>query len=142
MILDLGAAAETGLFAGAARDAADAAASGSLNQFLALGQPARQALRKRVSELLDAKGADRKRMEEAKGKFLHRAADCVMRPEKASRAEARLVYSSSPRDRTNLAETLQGDAGHFARFLRKLLPEFQRGRLLRGNAKQIRWGTK
>ena len=51
MILDLAAAAEAGLFAGAARNAAEAAASGSLNQLFALGETARQALRARVRRL-------------------------------------------------------------------------------------------
>jgi fumarylacetoacetase len=78
MILDLAAAAEAGLFAGAARDAAEASASGSLNQLFALGRTARQALRTRVSELLDAKGSDSKRMEGTSNRFLHSAADCVM----------------------------------------------------------------
>jgi fumarylacetoacetase len=78
MILDLAAAAEAGLFAGAARDAAEATASGSLNQLFALGETARQALRARASELLDAKGPDSKRIEGISSRLLHRAAECVM----------------------------------------------------------------
>jgi fumarylacetoacetase len=78
MILDLGAAAEAGLFTGAARDAAEASASGSLNQLFALGQTARQALRTRASELLDAKGPDSKRIEGTSNRLLHREAECVM----------------------------------------------------------------
>ena len=38
MIFDLAAAAEAGLFAGAARDAAEAASSGSLNELFAWGR--------------------------------------------------------------------------------------------------------
>jgi fumarylacetoacetase len=78
MILDLGATAEAGLFAGPARDAAEATSSGSLNKLFALGEPARQALRARASELLDAKDPNRKRVEEIGGRLLHRAADCTL----------------------------------------------------------------
>ena len=78
MILDLAAAAEAGLFAGAARNAAEATAAGSLNQFFGLGETARQALRARASELLDAKGPDSKRIEGIGGQCLYRAAECVM----------------------------------------------------------------
>jgi fumarylacetoacetase len=78
MILDLAAAAEAGLFAGAGRDAAEAASSGSLNKLFALGETARQALRARASALLDAKGPDSERIEEASSRFLYRAAECVM----------------------------------------------------------------
>ena len=78
MILDLVAATEAGLFAGDARNAAEATSSGSLNKLFAAGPPARQALRARASELLDAKGADRSRIEVISGSVLHRAADCVM----------------------------------------------------------------
>src|ERR1051326_8551237 len=60
MIFDIVAAAEAGLFAGTGRDAAEAASSGSLNAVFASGKRARQALRTRVSELLDAKGPDSK----------------------------------------------------------------------------------
>src|SRR5262249_7333204 len=56
MILDLAAAAEAGLLAGAAREAAEATLSGSLNDLFALDAAPRQALRMRVSEILDAKG--------------------------------------------------------------------------------------
>jgi fumarylacetoacetase len=78
MILDLAAAAEADLFAGAARDAAEAAASGSLNRFFALGEKARQALRARASQLLDVEGADNKRIEGVRDHLLHRAADCAL----------------------------------------------------------------
>jgi fumarylacetoacetase len=77
MILDLTVANEAGLFAGGARDAAEAAASGSLNKLFALGPKARQSLRARASDLLDAKGPDRSRIEGISN-LLHRAADCVM----------------------------------------------------------------
>jgi fumarylacetoacetase len=76
-ILDLAAAAEAELFAGAARDAAEATSSGALNDLFALGETPRQALRVRVSELLHAKGRDRKHVEEISG-LLHRAADCLL----------------------------------------------------------------
>src|SRR5262249_14894356 len=72
MIMDLSAAAEAGLFAGAARDAAEASASGALNKLFALGGSARQALRTRTSELLDARGTDRERVEEISSRLLHR----------------------------------------------------------------------
>ena len=78
MILDLAAAAEAGLFAGAAHDAAEAASSGSLNELIALGEMPRQALRTRASELLDVKGSDSKRVEGVGYRILHRAADCVL----------------------------------------------------------------
>lgn len=78
MILDLAAALEAGLFSGAARDAAEAAAGPTLNPLLALGAPARRALRQRVSDMLDAQGAERATLETLAGRLLHRAADCTM----------------------------------------------------------------
>jgi fumarylacetoacetase len=78
VILDLAAAAEAELFAGAARDAAEATSLGSLNNLFALGETPRQALRIRLSDLLDAKGPDRKRVEEISRRLLHRAEDCVL----------------------------------------------------------------
>ena len=78
MILDLAAAAEAGLLTGSVGDAAEATSTGSLNQLFALGPAARQALRKRVSELLDVKGTGRSRVEAMSGQVLYRAADCVM----------------------------------------------------------------
>src|SRR5262249_13503530 len=78
MILDLAAAAEAGLFAGAARHAAEATSLGSLNDLFSLGAVTRQALRKRVSEILDAKGSDRQRIDGVSGRVLHRTADCVL----------------------------------------------------------------
>lgn len=78
LILDLVAVTEAGLLTGGARDAAQATSSGSLNSLFASGPAARQALRARVSELLDAKGADRSGIEAISGSVLHRVADCVM----------------------------------------------------------------
>lgn len=78
MILDLASAADADLFAGAARDAAEAAASGSLNAFFSLGEKARQALRTRTFQLLDAKGIGSQRIEGIRDRLLHRAANCVL----------------------------------------------------------------
>jgi fumarylacetoacetase len=78
MILDLAAAADAGLFAGAGRDAAEVASSGSLNKLFAMGPTARQALRARASELLDAKASDSRRIEGISSRFLYPAAQCVM----------------------------------------------------------------
>jgi fumarylacetoacetase len=78
MILDLAAAADAGLFAGAARDAAEATSSGSLNELFALGRTPRQALRARASELLDAKGPDSKRVAEIRSRLLYPAAECAL----------------------------------------------------------------
>src|ERR1700726_2441305 len=77
-ILDLRAAAGAGLFSGAARLAADAASGPALNPLMALGQEPRIALRKRLSELLSADGAERKTAEGLSGRLLHNAADCAM----------------------------------------------------------------
>ena len=63
MILDLGAAAEAELFTGAAQEAAEATASGYLNDLFALGAAQRQALRARLSDLLNAEGPRRHRLE-------------------------------------------------------------------------------
>jgi fumarylacetoacetase len=78
MIFDLGAALELDLFAGGARDAAEAASSGWLNELFALGAAPRQALRERVSVILDANGNERSRMEEFHSRFLHPAASCML----------------------------------------------------------------
>ena len=78
MILDLAAAAEAGLFAGAAREAAEATSSGSLNDLFALGVAPRQAVRMRVSEILDSKGLDRQRIEGISSRLLYPAAECVL----------------------------------------------------------------
>jgi fumarylacetoacetase len=78
MILDVTAAAEAGLFSGSAREAAEATTSGSLNKFFALGPKARQALRARISGLLDAKGPERQRLEGTPDRLLHLAAECTL----------------------------------------------------------------
>ncbi len=70
-ILDLAAASATGLFAGAAKHAAEAATNAGLDAMLALGAEPRRALRRRLGELLDVKTAHRDLL-------LHKAADCVM----------------------------------------------------------------
>ncbi|MEO9189739.1 MAG: fumarylacetoacetase [Acetobacteraceae bacterium] len=72
-ILDLTAAVETGLFTGAARDAARAASGAGLNAMLALGGEPRRALRRRISTLLDAGTAERDLL-------LHEARDCTLHP--------------------------------------------------------------
>ena len=73
-ILDLPAALAAGLFEGAARRAAEAAAGADLNPLLALGAEPRRALRARLSELLSEGAAERARVEP----LLHRAADCLL----------------------------------------------------------------
>ena len=59
-ILDLGAAAREGLFAGQALEAADVASGPTLNKLMALGPAHWTALRRRLSELLDADGKERR----------------------------------------------------------------------------------
>jgi fumarylacetoacetase len=75
-IFDLAAALEAGLFDGLAREAALAASGSTLGPLFALGGPARNALRQRVSDLLDAEGKDRGRCEGLRTRLLHPAADC------------------------------------------------------------------
>jgi fumarylacetoacetase len=77
-ILDLRAAAAAGLFSDAAQLAAAAAVGPTLNPLMALGKQTRIALRKRLSELLRADGAERKTVEGLSRKLLHTAADCVV----------------------------------------------------------------
>ncbi len=77
-ILDLQAAAAAGLFAGPAREAAEAASGPTLNPLLALGAGPRAALRRRLSDLLDAAGAERARIEPLASRLLHAAADCTL----------------------------------------------------------------
>ncbi len=62
-IVDLGAAAREGLFAGAALEAADAASGATLNKLMGLGAGHWTALRRRLSDLLDAEGRERKLVE-------------------------------------------------------------------------------
>jgi fumarylacetoacetase len=78
MILDLGAAADAGLFHGAARDAAEAASSGFLNDFFALGAAPRKALRARLSEILDARGSERAQIEAIRDRLLLEAKECIL----------------------------------------------------------------
>jgi fumarylacetoacetase len=73
-ILDLGAAVGSGLFAGDAARAAQAASGSSLNAFLALGGEARRALRTRLCELLTLGCPERPKVEP----HLHPAAACTM----------------------------------------------------------------
>ena len=75
-ILDLAAALELGLFQGRAATAAQAASGATLNPLFALGRAARAALRQRASDILDADGADRARVEGLRARLIHRAADC------------------------------------------------------------------
>jgi fumarylacetoacetase len=75
-IFDIAGALALGLFAGSAMKAAAAASGASLNPLFALGAGARGALRQRVSEILDAEGKDRVRIEGMRAQLLHRAADC------------------------------------------------------------------
>ena len=74
-ILDLAAAGEAGLFSGLARDAAEAASGTTLNPFLALGRPARTALRARLSQLLDDHATEDA---DIRNRLLHHAADCTL----------------------------------------------------------------
>src|SRR5258708_23913749 len=75
-ILDLAAALELGLLDGLAAKAAEAASGATLNPMFALGREARTALRHRMSDVLDADGKDRARMEALRSRLLHAAADC------------------------------------------------------------------
>jgi fumarylacetoacetase len=77
-IFDLQAALDAGLFSGVAQRAAQAAAGSTLNSIMALDGGARTALRKRVSALLAADGAQRQMVEGLAGKLLHDAAACRM----------------------------------------------------------------
>ena len=75
-IFDLAAAAGLGLFDTQAAPVAEAASGATLNPLFALGRGARVALRRRVSEILDADGPERARIEGLRARLLHRAADC------------------------------------------------------------------
>ncbi|HEY3908706.1 MAG TPA: fumarylacetoacetase [Stellaceae bacterium] len=78
MILDLGAALEAGLFSGEAVKAAEAAAGAALNPLMALGPGPRGALRRRVSSLLAADGAERAKLEGIAARLLHPAGQCTL----------------------------------------------------------------
>jgi fumarylacetoacetase len=73
-ILDLGAAVASGLFAGEAARAAQAASGSSLNALLALGGGLRRALRRRLAELLTLGCPEQLKIEP----HLHPAEACVM----------------------------------------------------------------
>lgn len=75
-IFDLAAALELGLFDATAAQAAEAACGTTLNPLFALGGAARRALRRRLSEILDADGRERARIETLRSRLLHRGADC------------------------------------------------------------------
>ena len=77
-ILDLGAALDAGLFEGAAAEAAEAAAGAVLNPLMALRSDARIALRRRVSAILDADGANAAKLAELAPKLLHKVSHCVL----------------------------------------------------------------
>lgn len=77
-VVDLAEVAELGLLEGTARVAAEAASAPSLNKLLAMGAPARRALRMALSDLLDADGAGRADAAALAPRLLHRAADCVL----------------------------------------------------------------
>ncbi|MDE2581980.1 MAG: fumarylacetoacetase [Rhodospirillales bacterium] len=77
-ILDLWAAASAGLFAGAARDAAEAASGPALNPLLALGDGPRIALRRRLSALLDRDGPERGRIGKLADRLLHPIDRCAL----------------------------------------------------------------
>jgi len=77
-ILDLGAALDAGLFTGAERDAAAAAAGGTLNAFMALGAEPRVRLRRRLSELLAADTRAGGEAARHAARLLHKAADCTL----------------------------------------------------------------
>src|SRR5262249_30609793 len=62
-IFDLAAAVDLGLFDAQAAPAAEAASGAILNPLFALGRGARVALRRRLSEILDADGPERARIE-------------------------------------------------------------------------------
>ncbi|MEB0041474.1 MULTISPECIES: fumarylacetoacetase [unclassified Pseudomonas] len=78
MIFDLRAALEAGFFNGAARDAAEAAGRDQLNDFFALGSPARRALRTELLHLLDHASPQLSRLQPLAETLLHPMADCVM----------------------------------------------------------------
>ncbi|HEY1301345.1 MAG TPA: fumarylacetoacetase, partial [Stellaceae bacterium] len=78
MIFDLKAGLESGLFSGEAAQAAEAAAGPALNPLMALGKGPRAALRKRLSALFAADGAERGKIEPLAARLLHDAARCTL----------------------------------------------------------------
>jgi len=77
-ILDLPMALAQGLFTGEAEQAARTAAGPKLNPLMALGKGSRQALRHRLSKLLDAAGSEVAMIKELGPRILHRAQDCTL----------------------------------------------------------------
>ena len=77
-IFDIGAALELDLFSGAACEAAEAAAGRTLNPWLEAGPAARQALRRRVSAILDARGADADKIRPIASRLLHDSGRCAV----------------------------------------------------------------
>ena len=77
-IFDIGAGLEAGLFKGEAARAAEAASGQALNAVMSLGAEPRRQLRKRLVEILDARGPDRAKMRRVTPGILHRGADCRM----------------------------------------------------------------
>jgi len=77
-ILDLPAALAAGLFSGEAERAAKAAAGATLNPLMALGRNPRVALRRRLSTLLAADGAERAKVEKLAPTLLHETASCAV----------------------------------------------------------------
>ena len=77
-IFDLTAGLEAGLFSGEAATAAEAAVGAALNPLMALGKGPRLALRRRVSALLAADGAERPKVEPLAPRLLHEVADCTV----------------------------------------------------------------
>ena len=78
MIFDLRAALDVGFFNGAARDAAEAASGDQLNDFFALGAPARQALRSELLHLLDENSPQLSRLRPLADTVLHPMSECQM----------------------------------------------------------------
>ena len=77
-IFDLKAGLEAGLFSGEAEAAAAAAAGPSLNPLMALGAGPRRALRRRLSHLLAADGAERRKLEGIAARLLAEARECTL----------------------------------------------------------------
>ncbi len=77
-IFDISAALEAGLFSGAALEAAQMASGRTLAPLLEAGPEARRALRRAVSALLDARGAEAARLQGIAARLLHDATRCTM----------------------------------------------------------------
>jgi fumarylacetoacetase len=77
-IFDVGAGLDAGLFSGSARDAAEAASGRTLNPLLEAGPAARQSLRRRLSDILDARGAEAAKIQPLAARLLHDAAACTL----------------------------------------------------------------